>query len=315
MENKRSITVKLNKKKSTKQSSESAETSGATNPEELHDEMAAAVEGSDDKMDIPAYARQHDPDDIHRGLQKKKKGFKNLKPILFAILSAIGVGSILGFIMLNFFGGMDDYTGTGDTNSSVPAVIDDEGDDDSHQTTEEDEPQVTANSSASLPALTGFVVQAGVFSDEPNAEEAAKDLENSGYSSVVWNDGESYFLFTGVASTKEHANELAATIDEEVYVKEWQTDEVELTLNEKEAQWIHNVSDQWKASLKSVSQNGSLQTEGWNKVLEAFPTESETLSPLHNTLKELNKEMEAADENRAHYLLLQIWYELEEQVL
>ncbi|MFD1038624.1 hypothetical protein ACFQ3N_09490 [Virgibacillus byunsanensis] len=279
--------------------------------DELKHEQAATVDDADnieEEDQIPVYTRQHTLNS-DENYSKKRKKFHNLKPIILAIMSAVVIGTFLGFLMINFFVGIDDSV-SGSQNGGQPVSTVDDQDD------SEDEDETTDNTAVkkAVPNMTAYVLQGGVYNQEENAMEVEKSFTEDGASTTIWKRDESYYLFVGIASTKEQAQKIAENYnneDLEVYVKEWNSDEFELELTNAESDWIRSVYSHWNDSLQSVSEKEDIQVEKWNSILDSYPGETETLSLFFEGVKNLTDQMENADGTKMQHILLQIWHELD----
>lgn len=89
-----------------------------------------------------------------------------------------------------------------------------------------------------------FVIQTGAFSTEEEANGWKDKLVSAGTPALVWNRGEYYYLFIGQAPSKEEAQAIAAGIDKETYVKEWNvTGEMKTDQPEKAKELVRQVEN------------------------------------------------------------------------
>src|SRR5699024_11887489 len=97
MENKKPIVVRMNGKRAKSNRKKDNFAAGS----KTNNEQAATIEKTD--APVPTFARGY------KNMKSDNKSIKgSLKPIVIAILAAIITGSILGFIMLNMFGSIQD---------------------------------------------------------------------------------------------------------------------------------------------------------------------------------------------------------------
>lgn len=195
--------------------------------------------------------------------QGKKTAF--LKPMIIAVFSAILVGSILGFFMLNMFTNLE---GEAESHEQKPTNV--------HANPVD---QVDNElSSASLQGMSAFVLQGGVFSKAENAKEWALKFQQATLPTVIFEKDQQHYLFVGIANTEGEAKKLATTLAEqqfEVYVKEWKTEEIQIELTEEEQHWVKSFQKQWQDTLQSIYTGDDVSLEGWNDLVNSHPLQSE----------------------------------------
>lgn len=282
-EMKKMIIVRENGKKLKKTKTEKLHTG--------HAEQAAAAQDPNEDP-IPIFAS---PSDFE---SKKKPGknnkFSHFKPILIAILSAIGIGSILGFVMIRLFVGIDSEL-TAQGSNALPIV-----DPDDNKSVETDQ--------LVLEPIDAFVLQAGVFSDQANAEAWNEKFAEAGLASMIWEKDDQYYLLTGLANEKESAKEMLAELKEagdfDIFVKEWSTDQAELELSQPEAEWFQSFRDQWTKALAKVDSQEALSTGDWEDLAANYPKEANQDVPLIDAISDVEKE-ETVD---PQITLLNLWH-------
>lgn len=269
------------------------------------DEHAATVDKhlyqNDDTLELPN--KENHDEKNHRMASKERKN--KWKPVILAIVSAVCIGGLFGLIMLKVVGTLDDY-GTGQPNASgMPGNIN------------EDDKASTINDSQGeadhqLPEMTAFVIQGGVFEEESSVNEWKDSFQDAAFSPMVWEDNDDYYLFVGVASTKEQANDLVKDINEsfglDVFAKEWKSDERELTLADDEQQWINSAVELWNDSLKNIHEEAGLPVDDWEKLVENSPEQETDINSFIKELTELISELDNPSEKEASGFLLQVWY-------
>src|SRR5699024_2269373 len=113
MKNKKPITVRLNGKKANKNKHNQENKSAGF---QSIREQAATIENADEP--IPTFARKSD----NTNPLNKKSKWGAFKPVVISISAAIFIGSILGFIMLNMFGNINDLSNHGNNPEATNAV-------------------------------------------------------------------------------------------------------------------------------------------------------------------------------------------------
>lgn len=258
-------------------------------------EMAAAGETSENE--IHTFAREYDSTlAITKAASRNQGNLNMFKPIIIAIVSAVVIGSIMGFVMLKIIVNFDnDLNGT-------PAVLvpsEEEG--------KKNDGGATNNADKgaySLGAMSAFVLQGGVFSSVENAEaESAKFIEN-GYTPVVWEKDGQFFLLVNLGSTKEDLQSDTTSLMNngiEAYAKEWQLAERKVEVTREEYEWLTSFQDNWNNSLEK----GALDENKWNNLIEQAPTDSTLLADFITLLKDQLSAISTKDHKQ---ILLAIWH-------
>lgn len=261
-----------------------------SNVQTVHAEQAATLQESNEDP-IPVFARSSDTD-IKR--PEKDSKFSYFKPIIIAILSAIVIGSILGFIMLRMFVGIE--TELSSQSSNTLPIVDKDQDNESAETNQ-----------SSLESIEAYVLQGGVFSEQANAEAWNKKFEDAGLSSMIWEKENQFFLLLGLANEKEQAKNILETVkkdaDLDVFVKGWSTDKVKAELSKEEAEWFQSFRDQWTKALSEVSSQEALTPSSWENVVANYPKESDRAKPLAEAISNVKK----AEGTQAQIDLLHLW--------
>ncbi|WP_077327232.1 SPOR domain-containing protein [Virgibacillus siamensis] len=270
---------------------------------QLHQKYAAAAfEDTDDEEQIPALVRRHDTKD---GDSFRPTGkFNVFKPLLIAILSALLIGTVMGVFMLNMFVDIDDSLAQ-QNNGIATSSIDGEN-------TDKEDNENTPGISGTVAPIQAFVLQAGVFSGEQNASEMADSFKNAGFSAMLWQKDNQFYVFAGVASSEAEAKKLAnqfSKADLDVYVKAWSTESFQLKMNGDAEKWMQQFQKQWQQAVGSLSSGESISMEDWNQLVEA---DLETTTEVGVFADQLDKELSAVSDNywNKNIAMLQLWKDL-----
>jgi len=294
VKNKKPITVRLNGKKTNKNKRNKYD--GPTEFQSVDREQAATIENADEP--IPTFARKSD----NTNPLNKKSKWSAFKPVVISVSAAIFIGSILGFIMLNMFGNINDLSNHGNNPEATNAVVADE------------DTEKKSNASDEHKTITAYVLQGGVFSEKSNADQWAESFKQAGFPAMIWERDDQYYLLTGIADTEEQAKKIATSIKEQnmdVFAKEWKTSPTDADLNKEEAAWLGVFEKQWQDTLKSVSKQEGILASGWEQLIKEQPEKSEKLSGFIEEITTVLPEMEEADENKEQNILLTIWQQYE----
>jgi stage II sporulation protein B len=203
--NRKSITIKINgQEKSFEEKKEDRSNPG--------NQMAAAAENSEEES-FDWMLPDQDNGNMMNGKIKPaplKKGkaaiynfggktkMKGIKAPFIAILCAILLGTCLGFIILKTFTSNDRAAipekkpAISSAPASKPAAA------------EADTKKV------SLPPLTTYLVQGGVFSSESSASDVQKTIKQKGMPSEIFKMNDRFYIFLGTAGSLEESKELAS---------------------------------------------------------------------------------------------------------
>lgn len=253
---------------------------------------------------VPTFTRNYEIDELSR-MQKITHHIKKLKPFLIAMFSALFIGSVLGFVMLNFLTNVNDQPNNAQQHAvSNQATVENET---YSAEAQPDEQQTEYN----LNAMRSHVLQVGVFNEKENAEMWMSTYTSNGLPMSLWQRDEQYFLFAGIAATKNAADLIASEIeseDVEIYVKEWETPEYKVNVSKREYQWLQSFQEQWEQSLQEVSTNGSMNNEEWQNLIEQASLEDVHIEPLLNELTNwIDDLMDKNDPVLEQEFLLDIW--------
>lgn len=228
-----------------------------------------------------------------------------LKPMLLASGSAVMIGMILGFFMLNMF------TQFGNSSQQQGSHIDAIGLVENQEDTDEDGLQINEvqTVSTTIEAFRGFVLQAGVFSTKENAELGAASYHEHGFSTLIWERDQQFFLFSGIAQSQEQAKGLVSDYEAyglEVFVKEWTTPDITIQLTSEEKDWLDTLIGLWQ----NVNPTAPTNTQEWKQLLADFPT-SAKLDPIKTVLNDYVSHQDQLNPSKSQQLKLAIWQSLE----
>ncbi|RDW19317.1 hypothetical protein CWR48_09760 [Oceanobacillus arenosus] len=241
MAKKKQLIIKQNGKVINRNKHQSAH--NAVNTNFYQSEHAATVQESDREGDkeIPTFTT-HKQTNIKQ-IEKQNGQSRSIRKLLIAIGSAIIIGSVLSFVMFQIFVNVDGNQGAQSSLATTPSL-------------NQSETQNIHTSAHSLTSLKAFVLQAGVFSNKTNADEWVNTFADAGLDTIVWEKDSQYFLFLGVAATKEQAKTVAAALTTEfdIFIKEWSTAEGEVELTDAEYQFIQQFTEDFQTALPVLSE-------------------------------------------------------------
>lgn len=208
---------------------------------------------------------------------KKYRPYSRYKPVIIAISSAIVIGCVLSIIMFQVFVNVE--TGFNDQAvQSIPAL-----------STNNKQDSVSQNEETkmySIDPIQGYILQTGVFSEQENAETWAQQFEE--FPTITWPRGDQYFLISGIAPSKETANQLIESLlmqNEEYFIKEWMISPDEIELTEDEFEWFQTFQKSLVEAIQKVSgkEEGAL-----DEIKTLSSIQSEKLGPLVEKVKTVN---------------------------
>ncbi|GLO66719.1 hypothetical protein M3E13_05690 [Oceanobacillus kimchii] len=224
-------------------------------------------------------------------LKKSKKGFPNkknqksiqLKPLLMAVISAVIIGSVLGFTLIRMFVQVDSPPSA---NGGVPTV----GGINDAETS-----MTVTTESYQIEPLQSYIIQAGIFSEEANAVEWQEKYTDLDIKTIIWQREDQYFLLAGVAPTKELGQSISESISQQgnvdLYVKEWSTTEGEVELTKEEVQWIDSFHSFWQTELTNqMNATDPITSDKIQPLIESVPKETHSINKLVETLNETSGE-------------------------
>ncbi|MDL4841670.1 hypothetical protein [Aquibacillus rhizosphaerae] len=304
MDNRKTISVKMNGKETTIQSDKHSN----KDPWPItFNEQAASLDNNFNPNDLKEYEKNHTiEDDWYNSNNYKKKG-KKIPPIVKIFIisagSAILVGLTLGFIMLRMFVGLENGGEQTDASSSV--VVDDDG----QATTEQGKASdASGNVTYKMADLEASVIQAGAFSTIEKAEEWQQGIRDSGYLSMIWEKDGEFRLFVGISNSQAVIEKIVADMDSvgvESYDRQWISSGQETQLLESEIEWLKTFPELWNNSLSLEN----LSASNWTDWLANYPKDSsekvKALQTEANSFVEAIKNDESSNQKQIH--LLNMW--------
>ncbi|SHN08591.1 SPOR domain-containing protein [Gracilibacillus kekensis] len=278
MNNKKQISIQLNQPPSEKPKA------NATSLEEYIRENHHPVMDEDQ-----TFKRNYTPGSDPFYSPKRQTFWKRYKSFFLSALTAILIGSFLGFLMLKIFIDIDPEEVTFDSNSTNNQAVtasSDEADEENETTSSETETYQGHN-------FHFFVTQAGVFSTEAGAEELVQELSTEGIKGMVWHRDDSFHVFVGLNSTLEGSKQFASAnfpTGEEFYAgKEWQTNANELHVAKQDIEWLQTLETNIEEQISNT--NELSEVEEWLEGKPEKPTEtSQAIIAEIDILKDLNEE-------------------------
>ncbi len=230
-----------------------------------------------------------------------KRPLHSIKPFLLSSLSAILIGVVLGFIVLRMStSATEPEVDQGTTAPKVEVAAD--------EPNEEEEDTTSTNMDfVDIGAMEAYVLQAGVYAEKENADEAAIELKNSGYSPIVWEEDQQFFVFTNVFSSEEHAKNSVAAMKEEnieVYVKLWTVEQQSLDITVEEAGFLEQYTAIWTETVEKHTMDEIDSLAEWEELVKQMPT-SDVTEGLVVYLEENIVQAEAAID--IEQVLLETW--------
>lgn len=250
------------------------------------------------KEEIEPYTRNEGSVDTKSSNWFNKINTSNIKRISISIISALLIGSMLGFIMIKMITNID--VSVDQKAEGIQASVNDNA----------NENEANSNSTG-IESLEAYVLQVGVFSEVSNAEEWSEKFNNAGIQTVTWEKEGSLFLLAGVSSIEEQAKVSAEKIKEsefDVFVKEWKTTEVNNNVSSEEQQWIISFIQIWEETLGSITKKELYMAGDWDKLTNQYPEESSAIKEIVGIIKEhAIEDLPNMDEQQKEYVLLDIW--------
>ncbi|SHF65200.1 hypothetical protein [Ornithinibacillus halophilus] len=304
MTNKKPIVVKFGDHPKKKIEKKQKETTLSSN---FHSSNEQAATTEDD--DIQPFIRKYEGGS--NNFTKKR----NLKPIVFSVASAVVIGTVLGFLLLGLYVNLEkDLSNPSGVNPvTTPSVgNNDENDDEDSQ---ENDSVPDPGSLATIPALSAFILQGGVFSDLANANDYASLFIDEGMPAVIWERDGQYFLINGIAHTKENGKSIADNINNdemEVFVKEWTTQNAEISLEEEELLWLESFQEQWHKIVNATGDKGIISIDTLEKLYDEYPSDSSLISEFVERTTTYQEDLVQANSNEIGFYLIEIWKAYEE---
>lgn len=151
------------------------------------------------------------------------------------------------------------------------------------QLSQEDDKKVTSimkqetGSQTSLPGISFYVVQAGLFADRANAEQAQASLTDKKNMAAIWQDKEEFYVFTALANSEEKARKKIPK-DAGFFMKEWSIEKKELELSASERAFFNALIDTTESSLQQLDE-GKMTTKQWTSLVDNIE-ETKAIKPF-----------------------------------
>lgn len=145
-------------------------------------------------------------------------------------------------------------------------------------------------SSRTLPGLSFYLVQAGLFSERKNAEEIQAQFIADKASAVIWQDEAGYYVFTALANSEAKIREKNSN-DKKFFIKEWTIAEKKLSLSQEEAGFFEDLHKSLEAALAGLDEQ-AVDLAPWQKLRQAAVETDKTKTFLVFMDKSLANEAE-----------------------
>lgn len=268
------------------------------------DQFAKAIDKDSDssksKESIPTFTRNYEEDKGKSVFQLIRK-IKHFKPIILAVFSALFIGSVLGFFLLNLLTNINGDSNLVDKETTTNQAI---------HYDKNDQPKDDQRQLFTLDGMNAQVLQVGVFSKKENAKEWLERFEEKGFPATIWERDDQFFLFAGVAHTTDVAHELMTDIkdkDFDVFVKEWTTKEIEVEVSKEDYEWLTSFQELWKKTLVS----DEINIDDWTNLQKMSEKDSEDVTELKEDIKHLLEKNIKEEPLRLQKYLLSIWNQFE----
>ncbi|KUP05871.1 hypothetical protein Q75_10830 [Bacillus coahuilensis p1.1.43] len=185
---------------------------------------------------------------LHRSTVKQPSGFRIWK-LVGPMLTAVLIGVLLGVIILQMI--------KQDKNEPTSALVDV-----TNTSKEANEGATEVLTPSTLPGFNLHVVQGGYFSQQDSATTQLASFKDKNIPSEVLTINNEYYIWTGLASTKESADKLETSYKElgvDVFDKSIGIPAKDITLSEGDAQTVGKVATVFPEMVKTYS---SFQSTG-----------------------------------------------------
>lgn len=241
-------------------------------------ESAATVEKGQEESDFTALSAVNS---AHKGKPSRKINIV-WKAILISGISAIFVGTLIGFILFRMFVQVDAPASAGNPSQGTTPVAQPEKE-------EAGSDMVTS----SLDSLETYIIQAGIFSEKENADSLITNLTSLGIPTVFFEKDGQYYLMTGVGPTEDAVKSLAASLSNnqaDLYVKEWSIEAKEIEMTEAEDSWLTEFQAFFAEQLQQADLNQSIADEEITALVDKAPDGAEKIAGLVTSLTEMKGE-------------------------
>src|SRR5699024_5908234 len=160
------------------------------------------------------------------------------------------------------------------------------------ETSDTDEEEKQDTPETQVDSFQFYVVQAGVFSEQENAEEWGDNFTDLSFSALTWEQGGQYFVLTGLGTTEADTKKQAEEMEEhdlEVFVKEWEVTHKSSEMNEQDVLFLQKFLTAWNDTLDEGYEDSNWHTliemSGLSEETETFRM---TIEDMINRMNETN---------------------------
>ncbi len=222
-------------------------------------ESAATVENEQEEPDFSTLSAVNS---MNKGKPLRKRNII-WKAILVSGVSAIFVGTIIGFILFRMFVQVDTPASAGNPTQGTTPVAQPEK--------EEAESDIVTGS---LDSLETYIIQAGIFSELENADPLIESLTSLDIPTVFLEKDGQFYLMAGVGPSEDAVKSLAASLannQADLYVKKWSTEAREIEMTEAESAWITEFQSFFDEQLKQANLNQPIADEEITVLVDKAP--------------------------------------------
>lgn len=238
-------------------------------------ESAATVEKEQEEPDFTALSAVNS---MNKGKPLRRINIV-WKAILVSGISAIFVGTVIGFILFRMFVQVDAPASAGNpAQGTTPAV--------QPEREEAGSDLVTS----SLDSLETYIIQAGIFSEQENADPLIASLTSLDIPTVFLEWDGQFYLMAGVGPSEDAVKSLAESLSKnqaDLYVKEWSTKAREIEMTEAENSWLTEFQVFFAEHLKQSDLNQPVPDEEITALVELAPEKADTIDGLVTGLTEM----------------------------
>ncbi|MEK4301164.1 SPOR domain-containing protein [Oceanobacillus sp. FSL W8-0428] len=238
-------------------------------------ESAATVENEQEEPDFSTLSAVNS---MNKGKPLRKINII-WKAILVSGVSAIFVGTIIGFILFRMFVQVDTPASAGNPTQGTTPVAQPEK--------EEAESDIVTGS---LDSLETYIIQAGIFSELENADPLIESLTSLDIPTVFLEKDGQFYLMAGVGPSEDAVKSLAASLannQADLYVKKWSTEAREIEMTEAESAWITEFQSFFDEQLKQADLNQPIADEEITALVDKAPEGADRIAELVTSLTEM----------------------------
>lgn len=207
---------------------------------------------------------------IRRNIQRQLRPYQRIiLQFTIAALSALTIGAVFGVFVLQL---------SQEADKSVSSEVKQE-----------------AGSKTTIPGISFYVVQAGLYADRANAEQVQATLTNKKNMAAIWQDKEDFYLFTGLANSEEKIRKKIPK-DSGFFLKEWSIKSKDVELSASERTFFNELIEAAETSLQQIDE-GKMTTKQWTSLIENID-ETKAIQPFK---AHIEKTMTAKLDSPARY--------------